>query len=62
VLTSRRGGGQLGASGRGRRALNWVDTPDGRYALRHNGNWVTITPVDLARLAAMAEEMLDEVR
>jgi hypothetical protein len=62
VLTSRQGGGQLGATGRDRRALNWVDTPDGRYALRHNGNWVTITPVDKSRLAAMAEEMLDEVR
>jgi hypothetical protein len=62
VLTTRQGGGQLGATGRDRRTLNWVDTPDGRYALRHTGNWVTITPVDLLRLAAMAEEMLDEVR
>jgi ESX secretion-associated protein EspG len=37
VLTARQGGGQLGATGRDRRAVNWVDTPDGRYALRHNG-------------------------
>lgn len=62
VLTAGGGGGQLGASGRGRRTVSWVDTPDGRYALRPNGTWVTITPVDLPRLSAMAEEMLDEVR
>jgi hypothetical protein len=70
VLTTRRGGGQLGATGRDRRGavlrapgtVNWVDTPDGRYALRRNGGWVTVTPVDLARLTAMAEEMLAEVR
>jgi hypothetical protein len=62
VLTARQAHGQLGASGRDRRWLNWVDTPEGRYALRQNGSWVTITPVDLPRLAAMADEMLDEVR
>jgi hypothetical protein len=70
VLTSRRGGGQLGASGRDRRGgrlrapslVNWVDTPGGRYALRRTGAWITVTPVDLPRLTAMAEEMLADVR
>jgi ESX secretion-associated protein EspG len=62
VLSSRQAHGQLGVTGRDRRWLNWVDTPEGRYALRQNGSWVTLTPVDLPRLSAMAEEMLDEVR
>lgn len=70
ALTSRKGGGQLGATGRGRagRALrtasvvNWLDTPDGRYALRRNGDWITITPADVARLTSMAEEMMADVR
>lgn len=61
VLSSRQAHGQLGVTGRDRRWLNWVDTPEGRYTLRQNGSWVTLTPVDLPRLAAMAEEMLDEV-
>jgi hypothetical protein len=61
VLTTRTGGGQLGVSSGGRRGpvtVNWVDTPDGRYALRRTGGWVTVTPVDLPRLSAMAEELL----
>jgi hypothetical protein len=61
VLTTRTGGGQLGVVAGGRRGpvtVNWVDTPDGRYALRRTGGWVTVTPVDLPRLSAMAEELL----
>lgn len=61
ALTSRSGGGQLGASGRGRTVLSWLDTAEGRYALRRNGDWLTITPADQPRLTAMAEEMLVDV-
>lgn len=63
ALTSRRGGGQLGATGRVRTysVVNWLDTTDGRYALRRNGDWITITPADTPRLTVMAEEMLADV-
>ncbi len=64
ALTTRTGGGQLGATGRARAfsLVNWLDTPEGRYALRRNGAWITITPADTDRLTAMAEEMLTDVR
>jgi hypothetical protein len=65
ALTTRRGGGQLGASYRGSRApglLTWLDAEDGRYALRRHGPWLTVTPADLARLTSMAEEMLSDLR
>ena len=64
ALTTRTGGGQLGATGRARAfsLVNWLDTPDGRYALRRNGAWITLTPADTTRLTAMAEEMLTDVR
>jgi hypothetical protein len=64
ALTGRTGGGQLGATGRARAhsLVNWLDTPDGRYALRRNGAWITLTPADPARLTAMADEMLADVR
>ncbi|MDV6012400.1 ESX secretion-associated protein EspG [Haloechinothrix sp. LS1_15] len=38
--------------------LNWVDTADGRFALRKQGEWLTVTPADHARLLGMAEDML----
>lgn len=70
ALTTRQGGGQLGATGRSRNGhpvrtasvVNWLDTPEGRYALRRHGDWLTITPVDVPRLTSMAEEMLSDVR
>jgi hypothetical protein len=70
ALSTRQGGGQLGATGRSRNGravrtasvVNWVDTPEGRYALRRHGDWLTITPVDGPRLTSMAEEMLADVR
>ncbi|MGH3762236.1 ESX secretion-associated protein EspG [Actinophytocola sp.] len=65
ALTSRRGGGQLGATGRGYRSpslVSWLDTDEGRYALRRHGSWITVTPADLPRLTGMAEEMVAEVR
>jgi hypothetical protein len=63
ALTTRIGGGQLGATGRVRAysVVSWLDTPDGRYALRRNGEWITITPADTLRLTSMAEEMLADV-
>lgn len=63
ALTTRAGGGQLGATGRRRTpsVINWLDTPEGRYALRRNGDWLTVTPADTPRLTAMAEEMLADV-
>jgi hypothetical protein len=63
ALTTRTGGGQLGATGRVRAysVVSWLDTPDGRYALRRNGEWITITPADTPRLTSMAEEMLADV-
>jgi EspG family len=65
ALTTRRGGGQLGASYKGARApglLTWLDAEDGRYALRRHGAWLTVTPADLPRLTEMAEEMLSDLR
>lgn len=68
AVTGRRAGGQLGASGRTpkeRRAgtvLNWLDTDDGRYAVQLRAGWLTVTPVDLALLVRMANELVDEVR
>jgi hypothetical protein len=63
ALTTRTGGGQLGATGgtRTHSLVNWLDTPEGRYALRRNGDWITVTPADTPRLASMAEEMLADV-
>lgn len=64
ALTTRRGGGQLGASRGGQRAasvVSWLDTDDGRYALRRHGEWITLTPADLPRLTAMADELLAEL-
>ncbi|WP_199430868.1 ESX secretion-associated protein EspG [Qaidamihabitans albus] len=66
ALTKRSGGGWFGASVAGRNGqwlrapstVNWVDTDEGRYALRRGGDWVTVTPVDPPRLLSMAEEMV----
>jgi hypothetical protein len=62
ALTSRSGGGQLGVNGRARGVVNWLDTDDGRYALRRNGEWITITPADTPRLTSMVEELLADFR
>jgi hypothetical protein len=63
ALATRRGGGQLGAARGGRRTpsvISWLDTDDGRYALRRNGAWITMTPADVPRLTSMADEMVAE--
>ncbi|TCO64421.1 ESX secretion-associated protein EspG [Actinocrispum wychmicini] len=57
ALTTRLGGGRLGVThSRVRTAFSWVDTPDGRYVLRTTGDWVTVTPVDPPRLAALVDD------
>lgn len=64
ALSTRRGGGQLGATRGARRTpsvVSWLDTEDGRYALRRHGAWITMTPADLPRLTTMADEMVAEV-
>jgi hypothetical protein len=59
ALTARLGGGRVGVSQAQRRAaFSWVDTPDGRYVLRNAGGWVTVTPVDPGRLAALVDDMV----
>jgi hypothetical protein len=70
ALIERRGGGRLGATARDRTGretrtlstINWLDTESGRYVLRRNGDWVTFTPADMARLTSMAREMLADTR
>jgi hypothetical protein len=37
-----------------------VDKPDGRYALRRGGEWITVTPADT--LTSMGEELSADVR
>lgn len=66
ALSTRRAGGRLGARvsdgpAQWRRAattLSWVDAADGRYAVRRDGEWITVTPADASRLVAMGEELL----
>lgn len=66
AIGDRAGGGRLTAmsahdGGPWQRAdapLSWVDTADGRYALRRNAGWLTVTPVEHDRLIKMAAELL----
>ncbi|MFF5991408.1 ESX secretion-associated protein EspG [Prauserella flavalba] len=58
---SGRFGASARASGRAPSTVNWVDTEHGRYALRRHGDWVTVTPVDPARLLTMAQEMASDL-
>ncbi|MFC4005000.1 ESX secretion-associated protein EspG [Prauserella oleivorans] len=65
AIEGRAAGGYLGATstahGRSPGTVNWVDTEQGRYVLRRHGDWVTVTPADLARLHSMAEEMVADL-
>lgn len=65
AVEGRRAGGYVGATsrthGRTPGTVNWVDTEQGRYALRKLGDWVTVTPADVTRLRGMAEEMVDDL-
>ena len=70
IVTHRIGGGRLGATKRSREGrwvrgegtLTWVDTPEGRYGLRRDGGWLTVTPLDAARLKTMAYELFTGAR
>ncbi|MQA08361.1 MAG: ESX secretion-associated protein EspG [Pseudonocardiaceae bacterium] len=69
AISGRVGGGQLGAGTRTPRGwarasdtVNWVDTEEGRYAVRRGGEWVMVTPVDVPQLVAMADEMVADLR
>ncbi|RSM66086.1 ESX secretion-associated protein EspG [Amycolatopsis sp. WAC 01376] len=70
IATQRIGSGRLGATRkswegrwvRGEGTLTWVDTPDGRYGLRRDRGWLTITPLDAARLKTMAYELFTGAR
>lgn len=69
ALATRTAGGRLGAraaEGSGWRrspaSLSWVDAEDGRYAVRREGEWITVTPADHTRLLTMAEEMFAAVQ
>lgn len=65
AITGRVAGGRLGATGRAGRApvvVTWLDTAEGRYVLRRNGSWLTVTPADPARLSAIAEDLLADAR
>lgn len=69
ALSTRTGGGRVSArarDGRGRWhrspiTVSWLDAEDGRYALRTEGEWMTVSPADPSRLITMAEEMVQVV-
>lgn len=41
--------------------MSWVDTAVGRYAIRQDDEWVTITPADSARLNVIGGEILAQL-
>lgn len=41
--------------------LSWVDTSSGRYAIRNDGEWVTVTPADNTKLYALAVDIVAQV-
>lgn len=65
ALTTRVAGGRLGARGldrdghwhRAPATVAWLDTEGGRYAVRSDGEWISLTPADPVRLLTMAQEM-----
>lgn len=68
ALTTRVAGGRLGARGadgggwyRAPATVAWLDTESGRYALRSDGEWISLAPADPVRLLTMAEEMFAAV-
>ncbi|KMS88399.1 ESX secretion-associated protein EspG [Prauserella rugosa] len=65
AVEGRRSGGYVGATsavrGRTPSTVNWVDTEQGRYVLRRVGDWVAVTPADMARLRSMTEEMVTDL-
>jgi hypothetical protein len=69
ALSTRVAGGRLtarviDARGQWQRSsatVGWLDAEDGRYALRVDGEWLTVTPVDHHRLVTMGQELLATV-
>lgn len=65
----RHGGGTLSVmrragAGRWQRSplrLTWVDTASGRYSLRQDAQWVTITPATGARMATLVADVVGQV-
>lgn len=68
AVGDRHGGGTLSVmrragAGRWRRAplrLTWVDTASGRYSLRQDTEWVTVTPATSARMATLVEDVFNQ--
>lgn len=61
LATNRRAGGQIGVSGRGRRAstlVTWFDTHQGRYLMVNDGEWLSIMPADHSRLEQRVTNVL----
>jgi hypothetical protein len=69
AVGDRHGGGTLSvmrraAAGQWQRAplrLTWVDTASGRYSLRQDAEWVTITPATSARMATLVTDVFSQV-
>jgi len=63
ALVDRQGAGQLDISARAGRpidSISWVDTPDGRYVLRHRADWLSVIPADMAKLSQLITESLPD--
>ncbi|MGB3442666.1 MAG: ESX secretion-associated protein EspG [Actinophytocola sp.] len=69
AVGDRHGGGTLSVmrrvgAGRWQRAplrLTWVDTASGRYSLRQDAEWATITPATSARMATLVADVFNQV-
>jgi hypothetical protein len=69
AVGDRHGGGTLSVmrrvgAGQWQRAplrLTWVDTASGRYSLRQDAAWVTITPATSARMATLVADVFSQV-
>ncbi len=69
AVGDRHGGGTLSVmrragAGRWQRAplrLTWVDTASGRYSLRQDAEWITITPATSARMATLVGDVFAQV-
>ncbi|MCP2164439.1 ESX secretion-associated protein EspG [Goodfellowiella coeruleoviolacea] len=64
VVSGRRGGGQFSARGQGSGSnpVNWLDTAEGRYALRRSREYLVVTPVDANRLTGTVADLIGEPR
>lgn len=61
AVVDRHGAGQLDIGPRISQpidSINWVDTPEGRYALRRRDNWLSVIPADLPKLGQLISDSL----